>query len=79
MKARYSFVALVVLSLLLSGASVLFTTHEVQANNHQWCDTLTLLTSKPVAKPADPASNPSRADEYVLYRDFVTLRQRFGC
>lgn len=79
MRARYPFVALAVLSLLLSAASVLFTVQEISANNRQWCDTMNLLTSQPVPRPADPAANPSREQAYTLYTDFATLRQRFGC
>ena len=51
----------------------------VGASNRHWCDTLTLLTSRPVAKPANPAANPSRAGQYALYEDFVRLRDEFGC
>jgi len=51
----------------------------VAASNRQWCATITLLTRRPVPRPADPAANPSRQNAYVLYRDFVMLGQRFGC
>ena len=76
---RYAYVALVALSLLLTGASIVYSAHQTSASNRQWCDTLTLLTSKPVPRPADPGANPSRAQAYTLYADFVTLRRNFGC
>ena len=77
--AKRSVVMLFVLALALSAANLLFTTNEVSANNRQWCDTLALLTSKPVPKPTDPHANPSRMQNYTLYADFVTLRRHFGC
>lgn len=76
---RYAYVALVALSLLLTGASIVYSAHQTSASNRQWCDTLALLTSKPVPKPSDPAANPSRMQAYTLYADFVTLRHRLGC
>lgn len=51
----------------------------VESSDRQWCATLTLLTSRRIHRPADPAANPSREDAYVFYRQLVTLRQRFGC
>jgi hypothetical protein len=51
----------------------------VEASDRHWCDTLTLLTSRPVARPTNPAANPSRAGQYALYQDFVKLRREFGC
>ena len=77
--AARSVAILFALTLLLTGASVMFAANEVSSNNRQWCDTLTLLTSRPVPKPADPRANPSRAQAYVLYADFVALRRHFGC
>ena len=50
-----------------------------QAQDRRWCDVLTLLTSVPVTKPADPKSNPSREGQYKLYTDFVKLRTEFRC
>ena len=45
----------------------------------QWCDTLRLLTSRPVGRPVNPASNPSRVEAYTLYEEFVKLRNDFRC
>ena len=77
--AARSVAMLFVLSLLLTGASILYSANEVSSNNRQWCDTLTLLTSRPVPKPADAHANPSRMQNYTLYADFVALRRHFGC
>lgn len=77
--ARYSVVALFVLTLLLSGSNLLWTSYQVNAQAHQWCATLDLLTSHPVPRPASPKANPSRAQAYILYSDFRDLRHRLGC
>lgn len=63
----------------LIGLSMLYAAHAVNSSNRQWCDTLTLLTARPVPKPPDPSANPSRMQAYTLYADFVTLRNRLGC
>ena len=77
--ARVAVVFLFVLSLLVGVTSVAFTLTLVNQSNHRWCDTLVLLTARPVPKPADPAANPSREQSYVLYSDFVRLRRNLGC
>ena len=76
---RRAVAMLIVLPLLLTAANLLYTAYEVSSSNRQWCDTLTLLTSQPVPRPADPAANPSRMQTYTLYVDFVTLRRHLGC
>ena len=57
--------------------------HQIAANqaasDHRWCATMNLLTHEPEAPPANPASNPSREQNYKLYADFLALRQDFGC
>lgn len=75
----WSVVVLFVISVAISVGAYFAATHEVTSNNRQWCDTLSLLTSQPVPRPADPSANPSRMQGYTLYSDFVTLRQRIGC
>jgi hypothetical protein len=77
--ARRAVATLFVVVLVMFGLDLLFTARQVQDSNHQWCSTLTLLTSRPVPRPSDPSANPSREQTYVLYSDFVTLRHRLGC
>lgn len=79
MVIRYRRAALATIVVALLLANFLFTAHEVNGSQHQWCSTLTLLTSRPVPRPADPGANPSREQTYVLYSDFVQLRHRLGC
>lgn len=74
--------AIVVVFLFIAGAvagSYALSVHALDQSQHQWCDTLNLLTVHPVAKPSDPAANPSRMESYEIYLDFVSLRDRFGC
>jgi hypothetical protein len=77
--ARHAVVFLFVLSLVFAATNLFYTTAQVRVSNHRWCDTLTLLTARPVPKPASPAANPSRQQSYVLYTDFVRLRHQLGC
>jgi hypothetical protein len=51
----------------------------IEQADHQWCTTLALLTARPVPRPADPASNPSRVQAYLYYSDFLQLRHKLGC
>jgi hypothetical protein len=77
--ARRAAVILFAINFLVAAACLWFTTFQVSSSDRQWCDTLALLTSQPVPKPADPAANPSRMQAYTLYSDFVMLRRNFGC
>lgn len=73
-------VALMVLLLVTGLATEWFMiTNTIAHSNAQWCDTLNLLTSKPVPKPSDPAKNPSRQGQYLFYTNLVHLKDRFGC
>lgn len=56
-----------------------FVVWQINAAQQTWCQTLDLLTAHPVAKPTNPAANPSRVTAYRLYNDFVTQRERIGC
>lgn len=63
----------------LFAASLLYTAHAVSTDDHKWCAAMTLLTSKPVPKPANPKANPSREQNYQGYETFVQLKHRLGC
>lgn len=77
--ARYSVVFLFLLTLAAAGINLAWTARSVAIDDHKWCATMALLTSKPVPRPADPKANPSRMQTYVLYSDFTELRHRLGC
>jgi hypothetical protein len=75
-KAAVAFVALVA---ALAAANLLYTANAVRNSNHAWCGVVTAITSKPVPRPASPASNPSRATSYEWYLRFVQLGHDLGC
>lgn len=79
MKVRYAFVVLAALALLLSAGNLLFTVHEVSANNHKFCQVVAGVTAVPLPKPANPAANPSRENQYEWYERFVSLGRSLGC
>ena len=43
------------------------------------CQALELLTRTPVAKPADPAKNPSRVFSYNFYEAILAWEHKDGC
>jgi hypothetical protein len=51
----------------------------VSYSDSQWCETLKLLTARPVPYPQDPAANPSRVQSYDFYESFLNIRTRFRC
>lgn len=59
--------------------SVALSLHAVDRSEHQWCETLTLLTEKPIPRPADPKANPSRENTYLFYAHLKALESKFGC
>lgn len=75
---RRAFVVLVLLSLAVGGASLLFTVHEVQASNHQFCMVVAPFAQLPVAKPTSPAQKAVAA-QYLWHQRFVQLSRSLGC
>lgn len=53
--------------------------HALRQSQSHWCTTLTLLTSRPVTRPADPAANPSRENAWLFYVHLRELEHDFGC
>jgi hypothetical protein len=70
---------LFLLAALFGVGNLFWTAHQVNTNDHKWCNAMTLLTSKPVPKPADAAANPSREQNWQFYETFVVLRHHLGC
>lgn len=89
MKVRYAFVALVVLTLLMTAAAILFTIsyyHTEQASQraqgaaleHKLCTSLDRLAAlKP--PPGSVADNPSRAYEQEQHAILAQLGPDVGC
>lgn len=76
---RYAVVALFSLAALLTATNILFTVTYVHASDRKWCTAMTLLTARPVPKPADPKANPSRQASWQFYQTFLDLRRNLGC
>src|SRR6185437_9647529 len=78
-RANSSAMILVLIVAALIGASLLFTARAIANDEHKWCNAMTLLTARPVPKPADPKANPSRQQTYLYYMTFVELKHSLGC
>jgi len=76
---RWRVAWLVALVVLGSGANLLWTSYAIHKNNLQWCDTLDLVTSRPVARPADPKKDPTKELSYEFYQAITALKHRQGC
>lgn len=73
-RGTISFVVLVLISVVLSGAALVIASREVAASQHRWCAALvTLDTADRHAPP--PATRAGRN----LFADFHSLRMEFGC
>jgi hypothetical protein len=75
----YSFIVLVLIAALLSGAAVGVTFYEIGVNNHKFCQLIHTATTTVVPKPADPKANPSRERSYEGYMQAVRLGHSLGC
>lgn len=75
----YAFLALTVISMTLSVLNGLFSIREAGITGHKFCDVVHAVTKNPVAKPANPAANPSREQNYEGYILFVNLGKSLGC
>jgi hypothetical protein len=78
-KARYSFVFLVLLSVISSTLAVVISVQQIANSNHKWCQIVSSLTAMPVPKPSDPTANPSRERSWEIYVQFVELKRSLGC
>ena len=68
-----------VVPVVLFGLSILFTVHYVNAANHKFCQVVTAATATPVARPANPAANPSREQAWEWYERYAQLGRSLGC
>jgi len=75
---RVKWVSLV-LFVIITFVFILFLTRwDVSSSQHVWCQVLETISNAP-APAGSPSSNPSRAYEQELAREFIMLRERFGC
>jgi hypothetical protein len=79
-KERRGYIILVLISVFLSGIVVVYGTIQQDANDHKFCDLFnTLVVAKPIPKPANPKTDPSRARSYDIYVKFRALDRSLGC
>lgn len=79
-KERRGYIVLVLISMILSGAVLLFGVVQERNNEHKFCDVFdTLISSSPRPTPANPKTDPSRARSYEIYVKFVALDKSLGC
>lgn len=71
--ARHAVVFLFIFALLLAGANLFWTAHQVGANNRKWCSTVVLVDG------AYRTHAPATATGRQLAADFRELRREFGC
>ena len=79
MRVLAASVVIVVVFIASIAGSYLLGLHALHQSQGQWCTTLTLLTSRPVPKPTDPAANPSRENAWLFYQHLRDLERAFGC
>jgi hypothetical protein len=48
-------------------------------SQHQLCAAFTLLTARPVLRPAHPSANPSREQAYEFYEDMIQVERNYRC
>jgi hypothetical protein len=76
---RYSFIILVLISVICSSAAVGYGIHQDANSEHKWCQIINTITAIPVDKPANPKENPSRERSWEFYQEFITLKRSLGC
>jgi hypothetical protein len=79
MKERYSFIVLVIISLLLSAGTFFAGLVHSDDEGRKFCDIVSTIATKPIEKPADPVADPSRERSFVIYMKFKHLDRSLGC
>lgn len=70
---------LLVVVFTLFGLNLFWAEHVADSTGHKFCAIVGLATKHPVPKPADPAANPSRQQNYMGYVGAVELGRSLGC
>jgi hypothetical protein len=78
-KERYSFIILVMISLLVGGANIGYTIKHSTETRHKFCEVVDSLTNNPVSRPPNPSVDPSREHAWEIYAEFKRLRSSLGC
>ena len=73
--AKRAVVSLFALTWLLAGANLLFTVHQVAANDRKFCAVVTGLA----AAPAPPAAGAASARQRDWHERFAALSRDLGC
>jgi hypothetical protein len=76
---RYAVVVLFALTVAFGTVNLLFTTHDVNANNHKFCQVIEGFVATPVTKPVNPQSKPAQETAYMWYLRFLGLDHSLGC
>lgn len=76
MRTRYAFVALVVLSLLVGAAAVLWSAHDVTVNDHKWCALMSTIDQANAAAKKQPPQGTFTA-RFVA--EVHALKGELGC
>lgn len=76
MKTRYAYVVLAVLMLLTGAASVLWSAHDVAANDRKWCALVSTMDQANAAAPKRPAPGTFTAQ---FISEIHVLKGELGC
>lgn len=70
---------LTIISMITAAAATLVSFHQIDVNNHKFCQVITPFTSTKVTRPANPKANPSREQAWEWYERYVSLGRSLGC
>ncbi len=79
MKLALAILTVIVTVTIAIAGNYVLTIYTLNRSQHNWCETLALLTEKVVIKPANPTANPSRENAYLFYTHLKQLERNFGC
>jgi hypothetical protein len=57
---------------------IFLTRWDVSSSQHVWCQVLNTISKAPPPK-GNPATNPARGYDQTLAKEFMDLRENFGC
>jgi hypothetical protein len=79
MRQRKPFLAVILISAILCGATLVVGVRNADSNRAKICDIISIIVAIPAVRPPSPDMEPAQERSYQNYLKFKKLNASFGC